>query len=92
MLEPKMCLFQKKKHYIFARFWNISFRKSWTVSELQVLGSIWFDADPDPGSTREKINPDPGHEHFFKITDLFNKRRIIKLFLFFDEPFRDNCF
>ena len=28
------------------------------------LGSINF--DPDPGSALEKMDPDPGHEHFFR--------------------------
>ena len=24
-----------------------------------------FDADPDPGSALKKMDPDPGHAHFF---------------------------
>ena len=26
------------------------------------------------------MDPDPGHEHFLKITDFFKKRRIIKFY------------
>ena len=28
------------------------------------------------------MDPDPGHEHFLKITDFFKKRRIIKFFFY----------
>ena len=33
------------------------------------LGSINF--DPDPGSALEKMDPDPGHEHFFRTYWIF---------------------
>ena len=36
------------------------------------LISFNFDADPDPGSALEKMDPDPGHEHFFKIYWFFS--------------------
>ena len=34
---------------------------------ISVKGSFNSDADPYPGSALEKMDPDPGHEHFLKI-------------------------
>ena len=34
-----------------------------------------FDADPDPGSALEKMDPDPGHKHFFKICQSFQEAK-----------------
>ena len=39
------------------------------ISAKEYLIHFDADPDPDPGSALKKMDPDLGHDHYFKITD-----------------------